>query len=169
MVTKKDKQETNGRSKGILALSPFDTKNGLLIKELEMLPKLEELQRLESLTVGGTTHISDEVVAALTNQAATEVEGVAQVGTSSLKTMVAERIGGAQKRARGVDVEAGRKEAILEITVRMIYGYSIPHTVILIRQNVAEKLLNICGLVAKEIDIRVVGLEFPDKLPGRVQ
>jgi len=83
--------------------------------------------------------------------------------------MVAERIGGAQKRARGVDVEAGSKEAILEITVRMTYGYSIPHTVILIRQNVTEKLLNLCGLVAKEINIRVVGLEFPDKLPGRVQ
>jgi len=141
----------------------------LTVKELEMLPKLEEIEQLDGLTVGGTTNISERVIAAITYQAASEVEGVAQVGTSSLKRALAERLGGAAGKTRGVVVEAGRKEAILDIAVRMFYSYPVPLTVILIRQIIADRLLKYCGLVAKEINVKVVGLEFPEGVYGRVE
>ena len=169
MTVQNGKQQFNEHRGGSVAVHAGQTMSGLTIRELEMLPKLEEIQKLESLTVGGTTNISEEVVGAIANQAASEVEGVAEVGTSSLRRVLAERIGGAERRARGVDVEAGKKEAILDITVRLFYSYSVPHTVILIRRIVVDRLLNYCGLVAKEINIRVVGLKFPERLPGRVQ
>jgi hypothetical protein len=38
-----------------------------------------------------------------------------------------------------------------------------------VRHNVAGRLLTLCGLVAKEINVRVVGMEFPERMPGRVE
>ncbi len=148
---------------------PQQVMTGLIVRELEMLPKLEAIKNMGTLVVGGTTTISDEVIGAIVNQATTEIDGVAQVGSSSLKRVLAERIGGTERRARGVNVEAGRKEAIVDITVRLIYGYSVPQTVIQIRHSVADKLLNLAGLTAKEVNIRIASLDFPDRLRGRVQ
>ena len=65
-------------------------------------------------------------------------------------------------------MEAGRREAILDIDLRVVYGYSIPEVVIKVRENVAHRLLEVCGLIAKEVNVDVVGIDFPDRTPGRV-
>ncbi len=143
--------------------------NGLTITELEMMPKMEELRRLEEIPVYGTTNIEPAVIGAIAGVAAEAIEGVASLGATSLRRTIGERIGGAERRARGVEVEVGRREVILDINLRMIYGYSIPKAVIQVRQHVADRLLNLCGLEAKEINVRVVGIEFPPRMPGRVQ
>ena len=70
---------------------------------------------------------------------------------------------------RGVVVEAGRKEAILDVQLRVIYGFNIPELVINVRQNVAIQVLELCGMVAKEINIVVSGIDFSGRVPGRVQ
>ena len=57
----------------------------------------------------------------------------------------------------------------MDINLSVIYGYSIPTIVVGVRQNVADRLLNLCGLVSKEINIRVSGIDFPARMPGRVQ
>ena len=169
MVVENGKRQPGVDRGGPVALKVDKPTSGISVKELEMLPRLEEIEQLDTLIVRGTTNISEEVIGAIANQAASEAEGVAKVGTSSLKRVLAERIGSAKRKARGVDVEAGRKEAILDISVRLFYGYSIPQTMIHIRRIVADRLLKYCGLVAKEVNIKVVGLEFPERLPGRVQ
>ena len=78
-------------------------------------------------------------------------------------------MGGADQRARGVAVEAGKREAILDIELRIIYGFSLPETVVKVRHNVARRVIELCGLVAKEININVVGIEFPDRESSRVE
>ena len=65
-------------------------------------------------------------------------------------------------------MEAGRREAILDIDLRIVYGFSIPETVVKVRQNVAQRVLEMCGLVTKEINVNVVGIEFSDRTPTRV-
>ena len=50
-----------------------------------------------------------------------------------------------------------------------MHGFSIPEVVIKIRQLVAQRVLEMAGLITKEININVVGMEFPDKAPGRVE
>ena len=65
-------------------------------------------------------------------------------------------------------VEAGRREAILDIDLQVIYGFSIPETILKVRHNVARRILELCGLITKEININVAGIEFPDRMPGRV-
>ncbi len=136
-------------------------------KEQEMATRLVEIEGLQEIQVGGATDIEDEVVAAVAGVAAREVEGVSSLGTGAIRSLVG-RVGGREQRARGVDVEAGRREAILDIDLNVVYGFSIPEIVVKVRQNVALRLLEICGLVAKEININVKGIEFPERLPGRV-
>jgi uncharacterized alkaline shock family protein YloU len=139
------------------------------IREQEMAARMAEIAKLEEIEVGGETDIEDEVIAAIAGVAAREVEGVASLGASSIRATIAERVGAREERARGVGVEVGRREAILDIDLRVQYGYSIPETVVEVRHNVAGKLLTLCGLVAKEINVDVVGIEFPERMPGRVE
>ena len=137
-------------------------------REQELLPTLAELENIETIEVGGETAIDDEVIGAVAGVAAREVEGISSLGTRSIKRSIAERMGSREQRARGVEVEAGRREAILDIDVRVLYGYSIPETVIKVRQNVARRVLETFGLVTKEININVVGIDFADRMPGRL-
>jgi uncharacterized alkaline shock family protein YloU len=113
--------------------------------------------------IAGETVIDDEVIALIAGMAAREVEGVASLGTSSIRRTLAETVGGARQQARGVMVEAGKKEAILDLTLNVTYGFSIPKVVGAVREKVAERLSQMAGLVAKEIDVTIVGIEFPEK------
>ena len=142
---------------------------GLTVRDLEMMPKLKDIEAMEEIHVGGTTNIEAEVIGAIAGVAAQAVEGVSALGTTSLRRTLRERLGSAEKKARGVEVEVGTREAILDINLSVIYGYSIPTIVVGVRQNVADRLLNLCGLVSKEINIRVSGIDFPARMPGRVQ
>ena len=139
------------------------------IKEQEMVPRMAELAKLQEIEVGGETEIDDEVIGAVAGVAAREIEGISSLGTSSIRRAIAERVGGAEQRARGVAVEAGRREAILDIELQVIYGFSIPETIVKVRQNVARRVLEMCGLVSKEININVTGIEFPERMLGRVE
>lgn len=134
-----------------------------IVRDTDMKAKTQES------AVAGETTIDDEVIAAVVGVVAREVEGIASLGTSSVRRTLAERLGGVETRSRGVEVEAGKKEAIIDITVTVIYGFSIPKTVIELRRKVASHLLQMTGLVAKEINIRVVAIEFPERMPGRLQ
>ena len=141
----------------------------LTIRELEMMPKMEEISRMDEIPVGGTTNIQPEVIGAIAGVVTQAVDGVASLGTTSLRRTLSERLGSVERRARGVEVEVGTREAILDINFRVVYGHSIPVVVSTIRKTVAEQLLTLCGLVAKEINVRVVGMEFPDRMPGKVE
>ena len=72
-----------------------------------------QAQQPGQLQVAGETHIGNEVIASIEGMAARDVEGVASLGKSSVGTAIGERVGSRETRARGVAVEAGRKEAIL--------------------------------------------------------
>ena len=139
------------------------------IKEQEQTTRLAELEQLQEIEVGGQTEINDEVIASIAGIAAREIEGVAALGTSSPRRAIAERIGAAEQRSRDVAVEAGRKGALLDIDLRVIYGFSIPEIVVKVRQNVARRVLEMCGLIAKEININITAIDFPERTPGRVE
>ena len=163
MTAQRDTQRTMNSTDALPVMSD------LTVRDLEMLPRMDELSKLTTIPVEGSTNIYDEVIAAVAGFAAKEVDGVADVGTSSIGRVLSERFSGANRRARGVTVEAGQREAILDLTIRVYYGVSIPHVVTNLRQNVADRVLKICGLIAKEINVRVAALEFSDSMPSRVR
>ncbi len=121
------------------------------------------------IEVQGETTIEDSVISSIAGLAASEVEGVASMGTSSVKSGLAERFSGRDSRSRGVEVESGKKEAILDLTLKVVYGFSIPTIVTEVRRMVTMRLLEMVGLVAKEINISVVDIEFPDRMPGKLE
>ena len=139
------------------------------ISEQEMAHRLAEIDQLEEIEVGGETSLDDEVVGTVAGIAASEVEGVSSLGGSSIRRVIVERVGTAERKSRGVAVEVGRREAILDVDLRVVYGFSIPRVVVNVRENVARRLLEICGLIAKEINVQVVGIDFPDRMLGRVE
>ena len=151
------------------SLVPVPKGKRMAVRELEMMRKMEEINAMEEIHVGGTTNIEAEVIGSIAGVAAQSVEGVASLGTASLRRTIRERMGSAERKARGVVVEVGSREALLDINVRVIYGYSIPIIVVKVRETVADRLLKLCGLLAKEINVNVSGIEFPDRAAGRVQ
>ena len=113
----------------------------------------------------GETVIEDDVVASLAGLAAREIEGVANLGKSSVRRTLAEHLRGTEEKAKfGVEVEVGKKEAIVDLALSVVYGFNIPDIVAKVRRNVASRLLEITGLTAKEINIHVVGIEIPEKI-----
>ena len=139
------------------------------IRDTEMETRMAEIRSLEAIEVVGQTEIDDDVIGAIAGIAAREIEGVASLGANSIRRAITERVSGGERRSRGVEVEAGQREAILDIDLRVIYGFSIPEIVMKVRQNVARRVLELCGLVAKEININVTSIEFTDKPPTRVE
>lgn len=135
----------------------------------EMETRLAELETVSEIAVTGETTIDDEVIASIAGVACREVEGIFSLGTTSIRRNVGELLRVVDHHARGVTVEAGQREAILDIEIRVFYGHSIPSIIVQARQNVARRLLEFCGLVAKEINVKVVGIEFPDRMPRRVE
>ena len=110
--------------------------------------------------IQGGLSIDDNVIGSIAAMAATNVEGVVSLGTSSFRKVLAERVKGKQRKSRGIEVAAGLKEAILDIDLKVFYGYSIQNVVREVRFSVATKILELTGLNAKEINIHVIGVDL---------
>lgn len=132
------------------------------VKEQEMTSRLEEVERAE-ITVGGTTRIDEEVVGSIAGVAAREVEGIVRIGSASFGRSMMERAGMGERRTRGMNIEVGTKEAILDLEIFVKYGFNIPDVIIELRKKVASRLLDLTGLFAKEINVKVAGVEFEEK------
>jgi uncharacterized alkaline shock family protein YloU len=107
--------------------------------------------------IGGGTDISDEVVEAITEEAALEVDGVVDLVRMPMPVHCS--MPGPFRRGRGmakaVFVEVGRKEAIVDLGIEVMYGFSIPQIIIDERRKIGARLLELTGLVAKEINVHV--------------
>ena len=114
----------------------------------------------------GETIIGDEVVASIAGMAAQEIEGVGSLGRSTVRRALSGAFSDAAERARtGVAVEVGKRECIVDLQLNVHYGYSIPNIINEVRKKVAARLLEFTGLIAKEINIRVVGIDVPQRRP----
>ena len=109
----------------------------------------------------GTVQITDEVIATIAAIAATDVDGVASVGTGITREKAA-RIG-ARAIAKAVQV------SILDdtITARMIitvsYGSSIPETTRKVQKKVKSTLETMTGLTVNEVQVSVADVALDKK------
>ena len=119
--------------------------------------------------VPGITEIESDVIAAIAGHVVMNVEGVARLGaTGGIVRAVADTIRSrSSAKGAGVEVEAGKKEAILDIILIVTYGYNVPQVVQNVREAIAKEIHGMLGLVAKEINASVVGIEFPDSARSR--
>ena len=124
---------------------------------------------------GGETTIAQSVIAAIAGHVAQEVEGVVKLGARNIARTMADAVGGGDSsrgKGMGVDVEAGRREAVFDIEMTVEYGRPIPDIVRDVRESVGRAIREQAGLIAKEVNIEVAAIEFPkqeEKRGSRVE
>jgi uncharacterized alkaline shock family protein YloU len=114
--------------------------------------------------VGGTTRIADSVVARISGLAAREVAGVHDLTPTGLTQSfgsIAGRVTGQNQPERGVAVQVGEVECIVDLNIVVDYGASIPQLAEAMRRNLSNRLQAMTGLQAKEVNINVADLYFP--------
>jgi uncharacterized alkaline shock family protein YloU len=114
----------------------------------------------------GTTTISDQVVAKIAGIAAREVEGVHELtgtGFTGAVSGLANKVSGSDAHDYGVKVQVGHQETIVNLAMVVDYGASIPNVAKAIRKSISEQLQVMTGLVAREINISVTDIAFPEE------
>ena len=121
--------------------------------------------------IGGTTKIDDSVVARIAGLAAREVPGVHDMTSTGLSQAfggLTGRVTGQDQMDKGVAVQVGEVEAIVDLSIVVDYESSIPQVADAIRRNVSSRLGAMTGLQTKEVNINVGDLYFPDQDQGTV-
>ena len=120
-------------------------------------------------TERGTTTIQDSVVSTVAGIAAQEVEGVRMgSGTSQAVGSIMSAVpgvgeGSASQSSRGVSVEVGEVEAVVDLSVTVEYGRAIHQIAEAVRSNVIRRVENLLGLRVTEVNITVNDIFFPQQ------
>ncbi len=109
----------------------------------------------------GTIRIANEVVAIIAGLAATEVEGVAGM-SGGIAGGIAEALG-RKNLSRGVKVEVGEEETIVDIFLIVHYGVRIPDIAFGVQERVKNAIEKMTGLRVLKVNIHVQGVLFPSK------
>ncbi|MDP5275467.1 Asp23/Gls24 family envelope stress response protein [Chengkuizengella axinellae] len=113
-----------------------------------------ELERREL----GRVHIVPEVIEIIAGMATIEVDGVASM-SGGIAGGIAEWIG-RKNLSKGIKVEVGEKEVIVDVSIIVEYGKEIPVIASNIQGNVKEAIESMTGLVVVEVNLNVHGIDF---------
>jgi len=127
-------------------------------------------------TSQGRTTIEDPVVAKIVDIAAREIDGVYDLTASGAGAAISNfaggltsRVTGTAQRGQSVNVEVGQREAAVDISMVVLYGYNIPQIADSVRRNIINRVGAMTGLVMKEVNITVTDLFFPEDEVRRQQ
>ena len=106
----------------------------------------------------GAIKITDEVVAIIAGIAATDVPGVAGM-SGGIAGGIAEALG-RKNLSKGVKVEAGEKEAAIDLYIIVEYGFRIPDVAWSIQEKVKKAVETMTGLNVIEVNIHIQGVNI---------
>jgi uncharacterized alkaline shock family protein YloU len=118
--------------------------------------------------VKGRIDIEDEVVEKVAGLAATEVEGVADLGGDVARAVesVRERIGIGHKRGdQGVKAHISGREVSIEVTLVIEYGHVVMDVARRVKTNVAIQTNRMLGLRVVEVNVVVDDVRMPSAKP----
>ena len=113
----------------------------------------------------GNIHISEEVLAAISAAAALEVEGVSCLA-ANLGSDIAELLG-KKNLAKGVRVKLEEDKVVVELSVLMEYGSTIPELCHAVQEGVKNAVESMTGLEVSAVNVNVGGVTFPPKGQSR--
>lgn len=113
---------------------------------------------MESAGKIGEVKIADDVVATIAGLAATEIEGVAALTGNLTKEIVGKL--GMRNLSKGVKIVLLEKSVLVELSITMKYGYSIPKISTKIQEKVKSAIESMTGLTVSDVNIRIVGVEI---------
>ena len=114
--------------------------------------------------VKGRIDIEDEVVEKVAGLAATEVDGVADLGGDVARAVesVRERIGIGHKRGdQGVKAQINGREVSIEVTIVIEYGHVVMDVARQVKTNVAIQTNRMLGLRVVEVNVVVDDVRMP--------
>ncbi|HBQ64277.1 MAG TPA: Asp23/Gls24 family envelope stress response protein [Clostridiales bacterium] len=106
----------------------------------------------------GDVRVTDEVIAIIAGIAAIEVKGVAGMSGGIVNGI--SEILGRRNMAKGVRVEAGEKEAVIDLFIIVEFGCRIPDVAWEIQEKVKEAVESMTGMRVIEVNIHVQGVSF---------
>ena len=109
----------------------------------------------------GNIHISEEVLAVIAAAAALEVEGVSSLA-ANLGSDIAELLG-KKNLAKGVRVKMEDDKVVVELSVLMSYGHTIPEMCRAVQEGVKNAVESMTGLEVSAVNVNVGGVTFPPK------
>ena len=120
---------------------------------------------LSPLEVKGRINVADEVVEKVAALAATEVEGVADLGGDIERAIesVRERIGIGHKRGdQGIKAKINGREVSVDVTIVIEYGYVVMDVARQVKNNVANQTGRMLGLRVTEVNVTVDDVKLPE-------
>lgn len=109
----------------------------------------------------GSIRIADEVVSVIAGLAATEVEGV--YGMSGGVVGGIAEVLGRKNLSKGVKVEVGEEEAVIDLYMVIRYGYSIPEVAHQIQEKVKSAVESMTGLKVLKVNVNVQGVNLTSR------
>jgi len=106
----------------------------------------------------GTIQIAPEVIAVIAGLAAIETEGVAGM-SGGISSGIAEFLG-RKDPSKGVKVEVGQREAAVDVSLVVEYGYRIPEVCSAVQRNVKQSIETMTGLSVVEVNVQVHDVHF---------
>ncbi|MBC8080748.1 MAG: Asp23/Gls24 family envelope stress response protein [Gorillibacterium sp.] len=106
----------------------------------------------------GNIQIAPEVIEVIAGLAAVEIEGVAGM-SGGFVSGVAELLG-RKNLAKGVKVEVGQKEAAVDVSIVIEYGFKIPEVAGKIQENVKRAIESMTGLDVVEVNVHIHDVHF---------
>ncbi len=106
----------------------------------------------------GVVKITEDVVSIIAGLAAVDVEGVASM-SGGFAGGIAEALG-MKNLSKGVKVEVGEKEALINLYIIVEYGVRIPEVAWNIQEKVKNSVENMTGLTVTEVNIHVQGINM---------
>ncbi len=110
----------------------------------------------------GVVKISEEVVGVIAGISASEIEGIMGL-QATLTGGITQVVTGKRNVTKGVKVTVGEHDAIIDMTVGIIYGYKIPETVAKAQKNVKEQVETITGLKVSAVNVIVNNIHLKEK------
>lgn len=114
--------------------------------------KIEEVS-LENSSI----KIADDVIAVIAGAAASEVPGVSSMA-GGFAGGISEVFSGKKNFAKGIKVEAGEKEARIDVNIIVEYGVRIPDVAFEIQNRVKKAVESMTGLKVLDVNVHVQGV-----------
>jgi uncharacterized alkaline shock family protein YloU len=109
----------------------------------------------------GSIQIAPEVIEVIAGLAAIEVDGVAGMSGGFVNGIT--ELLGRKNLSKGVKVEVGQKEAAIDVSIVIEYGYRIPEVATDIQQNVKNAIESMTGLQVVEVNVHIHDVQFKNE------
>ncbi|MBR5543426.1 MAG: Asp23/Gls24 family envelope stress response protein [Oscillospiraceae bacterium] len=103
----------------------------------------------------GSVTISEEVIASISAIAASEIDGVAALGTSNVADFL-----GKKNQGKGVKVNIDGNDAEINITLSIKKGSVIPTVAKAVQENVVSAVESMTGINITAVNVKIAGVAF---------